>query len=110
MKLLTVIGILFDLVGVAILGIGEVMKGAASLRSLKEGYTESFEYDVQQRSWYIRPLLRLGAPFSWPNNSAQSEPPSYRAFPVTVYGFFLLIVGFLLQFLAALCSAISTPP
>jgi hypothetical protein len=36
MKLLTVIGLCLDLVGVVILGGGEVMKGAASLRGLKE--------------------------------------------------------------------------
>jgi hypothetical protein len=41
MKLLTVIGLVLDLVGVVILGIGEVMKGAASLRSLRESYKES---------------------------------------------------------------------
>jgi hypothetical protein len=43
MKLLIVIGLLLDLVGVVILGLGEVMKGAASLRSLKESYKDSFE-------------------------------------------------------------------
>ena len=44
MKLLTVVGLFLDLVGVVILGIGEVMKGASSLGSLKESYTDSFEY------------------------------------------------------------------
>jgi len=33
MKLLTMMGVFFDLVGVIILGMGEVMKGAASLRA-----------------------------------------------------------------------------
>jgi len=42
-----VIGLCLDLVGVMILGIGEVIKGAASLQSLRESYTDSFEYDVQ---------------------------------------------------------------
>ena len=41
MKLLTVLGLFLDLVGVVILGLGEVMKGAASLRSLKESYKDS---------------------------------------------------------------------
>jgi len=41
MKLLTVIGLFLDLAGVVILGMGEVMKGAASLRSLKESYKDS---------------------------------------------------------------------
>jgi hypothetical protein len=40
MKLLTVLGLFLDLVGVVILGIGEVMKGAATLWSLKESYTD----------------------------------------------------------------------
>ena len=102
MKLLTVIGVFLDLVGVLILGIGEVMKSAASLRSLKESYKDSFEYDIQQRPWYVRPLLRLGATLSAPTREAQRAPLSYRAFPWTVYGFFFLIVGFLLQLLAAL--------
>jgi len=102
MKLLTVIGLLLDLVGVMILGLGEVIKGASSLRSLKESYKDSFDYDVQQRPWYVRPLLRLGATLGALKSGAQSEPPLYRAFPLTVYGFFLLIVGFLLQLLAAL--------
>jgi hypothetical protein len=109
MKLLTVIGLFLDLVGMIILGMGEVMKGAASLRSLKESYTDSFEYDIQQRPWYVRPLLRLGATLGARTIGAQSQPPSYRAFPLTLCGFFLLSVGFLLQLLAALCSVTSTP-
>ena len=109
MKLLTVIGLFLDLVGVIILGIGEVMKGAAFLRSLKESYKDSFDYDIQQRPWYVRPLLRLGATFGTPMREAQREPPPYRAFPLTVYGFCLLIIGFLLQLLAALGGATSTP-
>jgi hypothetical protein len=107
MKLLTVIGLVLDLVGVMILGMGEVMKGAASLRSLKESYTDSFEYDVQQRPWYVRPLLRLGATLGSLKSDAQSEPPPYRAFPLTVYGFCFLMAGFFLQLLAALGGATS---
>ena len=109
MKLLTVIGLFLDLVGVMILGMGEVMKGAASLRSLKESYKDSFAYDIQQRPWYVRPLLRLGATFGAPTREGQREPPPYRTFPFTACGFFLLIVGFLLQLLAALYAAINTP-
>jgi hypothetical protein len=102
MKLLTVMGLFLDLVGVVILGIGKVMKGAAALRSLKESYTDSFDYDIQQRPWYVRSLLRLGATLGAPTREAQRAPPPYRVFPVTVYGFCLLIVGFLLQLFAAL--------
>ena len=109
MKLLTVIGLFLDLVGVMILGIGEVMKGAASLRSLKESYKDSFEYDIQQRPWYVRPLLRLGATLGSPKSEAQSELPLYRAFPLTAYGFCFLIVGFFLQLLAALCGVSDMP-
>jgi hypothetical protein len=109
MKLLTTMGLFLDLVGVVILGVGEVMKDAAALRSLKESYTDSFDYDIQQRPWYVRPLLRLGATLGARTIGAQREPLPYRAFPWTVYGFFLLIVGFLLQLLAALYAAISTP-
>jgi hypothetical protein len=109
MKLLTVIGLFLDLVGVVILGVGEVMKGAASLRDLKESYTDSFNYDVQQRPWYVRPLFRLGATLGARTIEVQRQPPPYRAFPLTVYGFGFLIVGFLLQLLAALYAAISTP-
>src|SRR4030095_967306 len=95
MKLLTVMGLFLDLVGVVILGIGKVMKGAAALRSLKESYPDSFEYDIQQRPWYVRSLLRLGATLGARTIGAQHEPPPYRAFPLTVYGFFLLSMGFL---------------
>ena len=102
MKLLTVIGLFLDLVGVVILGVGEVRKGAASLRDLKESYTDSFNYDVQQRPWYVRPLLRLGATLGDPTIEAQRQPTPYRVFPLTVYGFCLLLMGFLLQLLAAL--------
>jgi hypothetical protein len=102
MKLLTVIGLFLDLVGVVILGIGEVMKGAASLRDLKESYTDSFHYDVQQRPWYARPLLRLGATLGARTLEAQREPLPYRVFPLTVYGFCFLTVGLLLQVLAVL--------
>ena len=109
MKLLLVIGLFLDLIGVVILGVGEVMKGAASLRSLRESYKDSFEYDVQQRPWYVRPILRLDAILGARTLEAQREPPPYRAFPLTVSGFFLLIVGFLLQLLAALFGAISVP-
>jgi hypothetical protein len=41
MKLLTVMGLFLDLVGVVILGMGEVMKGAASLRSLKQYFGQN---------------------------------------------------------------------
>jgi hypothetical protein len=113
MKILTVIGLFLDLVGVVILGIGEVMKGAAALRYLKESHTDSFHYDVQHRPWYVRPILLLGAKLGVPTISARHAPPheplTYRTFPLTVYGFLLLIVGFLLQLLAALCGARSTP-
>src|ERR1043166_2086258 len=61
MKSLLVIGLFLDLVGVVIVGMGEVMKGAASLRSLQESYKDSFDYDVQQRPWSARLLLVLGA-------------------------------------------------
>ena len=109
MKLLTIIGLFLDLIGVVILGIGEVMKGASSLRSLKESYRESFDYDVQQRPWYVRHLLALGAKLGASKSGARSEPPPYRSFPWTVYGFVLLILGFLLQLLAALSGVIRTP-
>ena len=109
MKLLAVIGLFLNLVGVVILGMGEVMKGAASLRSLRESYKDSFEYDIQQRPWYVRPLLRLGATLGSPKSEAQSEPPLYRSFPLTMYGFCFLILGFLLQLLAALYGVTHMP-
>jgi len=109
MKILTVLGLFLDLVGVVILGMGEAMKGAASLRSLKESYKDSFEYDIQQLPWYVRPLLRVGAALGALTIEAQREPPPYRAFPLTVYGFCFLIVGFFLQLLAALSGVIRTP-
>jgi hypothetical protein len=113
MTLLTVIGLLLDFVGVVILGVGEVIKGAASLRALKESHTDAFHYDVQHRPWYVRPLLLLGATRGVPTISARHAPPheplTYSTFPLTVYGFFGLIVGFLLQLLAALGGATSIP-
>jgi hypothetical protein len=109
MKIITVIGLFLDLVGVVILGMGEVMKGAASLRALRESYTDSFTYDVQQRPWYVRHLLVLGAKLGASKSGARSQPPPYRAFPLTVCGFFLLIVGFLLQLLAALYGVTRMP-
>src|SRR5436309_14603135 len=113
MKLLTVMGLLLDLVGVVILGIGEVMKGAAALRYLKESHADAFHYDVQHRPWYVRPILLLGATHAVPTISAWHAPPheplTYRTFPLSVYGFFLLMVGFLLQCIAALGGVISTP-
>ena len=102
MKLLTVTGLFLDLVGVVILGIGVVTKDATALWHLRESYKDSFDYDVQQRPWYVRPLLRLGATFGARTVEAQRQPPPYRALPLTVYGFCLLIIGFLLQLLAAL--------
>ena len=110
MKSLLVTGLFLGLVGVVILGMREVMKGAASLRSLRESYKDSFDYDVQQRTWYARRLLVLGAKLGAAKSGSRSEPPPYRAFPLTVYGFFLLIVGFLLQWLAAVWGIIRTPP
>jgi hypothetical protein len=109
MKLLTVIGLFLDLVGVVILGIGKVLESAATLRSLKESYTDSFHYDVQQRPWYVRYLLVLGATLGARTLEAQREPLPYRAFPLTVYGFCFLIVGFVLQLLAALYGVIRPP-
>lgn len=85
MKLLTVIGLCLDLVGVVILGVGEVMQGAASLRELKKNYTDSFHYDVQQRPRYVRTLIRLGAALGARTIKVQRERPPYRAFPLSVY-------------------------
>jgi hypothetical protein len=110
MKSLFVIGLFLDLVGVVILGMRDVMKGAASLRSLRESYKDSFDYDVQQRTWSARLLLVLGATLGAAMSGARREPTPYRAFPLTVCGFFLLIVGFLLQLLAALWGVIRTSP
>jgi hypothetical protein len=113
MKTLTVIGLFLDLVGVVILGVGAVMKGAASLRALKESHTDAFHYDVQHRPWYVRPILLLGAKRGVPTISARHAPPheplTYSTFPLTVYGFLLLIVGFLLQWLVALYGGTHTP-
>jgi drug/metabolite transporter (DMT)-like permease len=112
MKILTVLGLFLDLLGVVILGVGEVTRGAASLRHLRESYKDSFDYDVQHRPWYARPLLVLGAKLGAPRSSTRGgplrEPPPYRAFPVTVCGFCLLIGGLLLQLIAALGGATST--
>jgi hypothetical protein len=108
MKIITLLGLFLDLLGVVILGVGEVTRGAAYLRHLRESYKDSFDYDVQHRPWYARPLLVLGAKLGALKSSARSVPPPYRAFPLTVFGFFLLIGGFLLQFIAALCNSIST--
>jgi hypothetical protein len=52
MKILTVLGLFLDIVGVVILGVGEVTRGAAALWHLKESYPDSFDYDIQQRPWY----------------------------------------------------------
>ena len=109
MKSLLVIGLFLDLVGVVILSIGEVMKGAASLRSLRESYKDSFDYDVQQRTWSARLLLVLGAKLGAAMSGARREPTPYRAFPLTVCGLFLLIVGFFLQLLVALWGVIRIP-
>src|SRR6266436_3222252 len=109
MKLLIVIGLFLDLVGVVIMGVGEVRKGAASLRDLKESYTDSFHYDVQQRPWYVRSLIKLGATLGARTLEGQREPPLYRAFPLTVYAFCFLIIGFLLHLLAVLCGTNHTP-
>ena len=109
MKSLLVIGVFLDLVGVVILGMAEVGKGAASLRSLRESSKDSFDYDVQQRTWCARLLLVLGATLGAVQSRTRREPPPYRAFPLTVYGFFCLIVGFLLQLLVAVWGVIRTP-
>jgi hypothetical protein len=113
MQILTVLGLCLDIVGVVILGVGEVMRGAAALRHLKESYPDLFDYDVQQRPWYARLLLMLGAQLgalqSGARRAPRHEPPPYREFPWTVCGFFLLIVGLLCQLLAALCDSTRTP-
>jgi hypothetical protein len=113
MKILTVLGWFLDIVGVVILGVREVTRGAAALWHLKESYPDSFDYDVQQRPWYTRPLLVLGAKLGTLQSGARRaplhEPPSYREFPWKVCGFFLLIVGLLLQLLAALYGSTRPP-
>ena len=61
MKILILLGLFLDIVGVVILGVGKVTRDAAALRYLKESYPDSFDYDVQQKPWYARLLLVLGA-------------------------------------------------
>ena len=91
MKIITLLGLFLDLLGVVILGIGEVTRGAAYLRHLRESYKDSFDYDVQQRTWPARLLLVLGAKLGAAMSGGRREPTPYRAFPLTVCGFFLLI-------------------
>ena len=102
MKSLLVIGLFLDLLGVVLVGMGAVMQGATVLRSLRERSRDAFDYDVQQRPWYARVLLVLGATLGVAKCGVQREPPLYRAFPCMVYGFLLLIIGLLLQLCVAL--------
>src|SRR5215510_2507558 len=74
MKIITLLGLFLDLLGVVILGVGEVTRGAAYLRHLRESYKDSFDYDVQHRPWYARPLLVLGAKLGSLKSSARSVP------------------------------------
>ena len=71
MKLLTVIGLFLDLVGVVILGLGEVMKGAASLRDLKESYTDSWVL-AKEVGLLPPPRLRTGRE-SFPSSGSSLE-------------------------------------
>ena len=80
MKIITLLGLFLDLLGVVILGVGEVTRGAAYLRHLRESYKDSFDYDVQHRPWYARPLLVLGAKLGALKSSARSVPPPYERF------------------------------
>ena len=109
MKSLLVIGLFLALLGVVLVGMGAVMQGATALRSLRERAKDAFDYDVQQRPWYARVLLVLGATLGVAKSRAQREPPPYRAFPLTVYGFLLLIIGLLLQLFVALDGVIRLP-
>ena len=108
MQRLLVLGLFLALLGVVILGMGTVMQEATALWSLRERSKDAFDYDVQQRRWYARVLLVLGAKLG-AKRGARREPPPYRAFPFTVYGFLLLVFGFLLQWLAALGGVIRVP-
>jgi hypothetical protein len=109
MKSVLVIGLFLALLGVVLVGMGAVMQGATALRSLRERSKDAFDYDVQQRPWYARVLLVLGATLGVAKSGAQREPPPYRAFPLTVYGFLLLIIGLLLQLFVALDGVIRLP-
>src|SRR4030095_13851808 len=113
MKILILLGLFLDIVGVVILGVGKVTRDAAALRYLKESYPDSFDYDVQQRPWYARSLLVLGAKLGTLKSGARRvslhEPLPYSEFPWTVFGLSWLIVGWLLQWLAALCGSTRTP-
>jgi len=108
MQSLFVLGLFLALLGVVIVGMETVMQEATVLWSLRERSKDAFDYDVQQRRWYARVLLVLGAKLG-AQRGARREPPPYRAFPFTVYGFVLLVVGFLLQWLAALGGVIRVP-
>jgi hypothetical protein len=109
MKSLLVLGLFFDLLGVVLIAMGAVMQGGSVLRSLRERSKDSFDYDVQQRPWSARVLLRLGAKLGVAKSGAQREPPLYRAFPCMVYGFLWLIIGLLLQLFVALAGLIRLP-
>ena len=108
MQSLRVLGLFLALLGVVIVGMGIVMQEATALWSLRERSQDAFDYDVQQRRWYARVLLVLGAKLG-AQRGARREPPPYRAFPCTVSGFVLLVVGLLLQWLAALGGVIRGP-
>jgi hypothetical protein len=109
MKSLLVLGLFLDLLGVVLVSMGAVMQGAAALWSLRERSKDAFDYDVQQRLWYARVLLVLGAKLGAAQSRARREPPPYRVFPFLVSGFLLLIVGLLLQVFVALDGIIRLP-
>ncbi len=99
---LSILGLVLDIVGVVVLGIGGVMRPAALIRQSRK------TYDEIEPTWFqkipVRLALRCGSPKSPSDLVAVEEIAS------NFWGLLLIALGFLFQGFGAVLSACGGKP
>ncbi len=94
---LSIFGLLLDIVGVVVLGIGGVMRPAALIRQSRK------TYDEMKPSWFqkipVRLALRCGSP------RLPSDLVAVEEITSNFWGLLLIAFGFLFQGVGAILSA-----
>jgi hypothetical protein len=96
--MITVVGLVFDIIGAWLLILGEVRGNAAFLRYQGSGDGKAwFEQHVKDLVWYKQWPLKLGVKLGSKNITAMGQEDLFDAFPRKAWAVFFLIIGFALQ-------------
>ena len=90
------VGLAFEIVGVLMIMWGQLQGGMAKLDHWgKDGNRQKFDLQLRKFWWWKRWPLQLGQHFG--SRRHLREEALTHSFPFIIWGFFCLMVGFILQ-------------